>query len=156
MARRIEVSVVTDSRITAVLDTNVLISALVFGGQLSPLVDMMSEGQLRMFLSKQLLQELARVLSYPKISRVLARRRLTAENIIRAVVEQAAIVVAKPFDKIVITADPADDAVLACADTARAGWIVSGNSHLTDLGEFRGIPIVTPAQFLLMNPRSAR
>jgi len=133
---------VTKSRITAVLDTNVLVSALVFGGRLTAFVDRIADGSLRIFLSRQLLQELARVLGYPKIARVLLRRGLTAESVIRAMVEAAVIVVAKPLGEIVVTADPSDDAVLACAETAGVDTIVSGNAHLTELKAFRGIPIL--------------
>jgi len=45
----------------------------------------------------------------------------------------------------IILADPDDDIVLATAVAGDAGAIVSGDAHLLGIGEFRGIPIVTPA-----------
>ena len=45
----------------------------------------------------------------------------------------------------VILADPDDDIVLATAVAGGADAIVSGDAHLLGIGEFRGIPIVTPA-----------
>jgi uncharacterized protein len=47
------------------------------------------------------------------------------------------------------TPDPDDEMVLECAQAAEAGYIVSGDKkHLLSLREFRGIPIVAPADFL--------
>jgi hypothetical protein len=48
----------------------------------------------------------------------------------------------------VVTADPEDDKILACARAARAGWLVSGDQHLLALRQYRGIRIVTPQMFL--------
>ena len=47
-----------------------------------------------------------------------------------------------------ILADVDDDAVLACALAARAEAIVSGDSHLLNLKEYRGIPILTVVDVL--------
>ena len=105
----------------------------------------------RVFTTRELLEELARVLGYQKISRVLAARGITPADIIRIVVENSIIVMAKPLGETVITAAPADDAVLACAVTAGAECIISGDAHLTALGSFRGIPIMTPSQFIEKN-----
>ena len=44
--------------------------------------------------------------------------------------------------------DPDDDALLACAAAARADLIVSGDDDVLALKQYRGIPIVTPAQAL--------
>jgi putative PIN family toxin of toxin-antitoxin system len=144
------------TEVAVVLDTNVLVSALIFGGHLAPLADMIESGTLRMFLTRELLEELARVLTYPKLARVLTRRGLTAENVIRPVVAQAVLIIPKPLGRIVVVADPADDAVLACAATAGVEYIVSGNRHLTDLETFYDIPIVTPMQFLTKVPQQER
>jgi uncharacterized protein len=48
----------------------------------------------------------------------------------------------------IIKADPDDDKVLACAKTANAEIIASGDSHLLDLNEYEGIKIMTVNQFL--------
>jgi len=49
---------------------------------------------------------------------------------------------------IVVTADPDDDAVIACAVSANADVIVSGDRHLLALGSYQGIPILTAAALL--------
>jgi predicted nucleic acid-binding protein len=49
----------------------------------------------------------------------------------------------------VVEADPEDDKSVACAVALRADRIVSGDHHLLDLRNYLGIPVLTPAQFLL-------
>lgn len=44
-----------------------------------------------------------------------------------------------------LLADPDDDVVLATAVAGVAAGIVSGDAHLIEIGEFRGIPIITPS-----------
>jgi predicted nucleic acid-binding protein len=44
--------------------------------------------------------------------------------------------------------DPDDDIVLACVVEGMADFIVSGDRHVLDLGEYRGIPIITVREFL--------
>lgn len=48
----------------------------------------------------------------------------------------------------VIKRDPDDDKFLACALAGQADWIISGDDHLLSLKHYKGIPIVTPRQFL--------
>jgi len=48
--------------------------------------------------------------------------------------------------------DPDDEEILACAVDGRADLIVSGDRHLLALGAFRGIPILSPRDFLARLP----
>jgi len=52
-----------------------------------------------------------------------------------------------------LTADPTDNKVLECACECNADYIVTGDRHLLDLKEFRGIKIVRPAEFLRLFKR---
>ncbi len=47
-----------------------------------------------------------------------------------------------------VTRDPADDNVVACAATVMTDFIISGDRHLLELRSFQGIPIVTPAEYV--------
>jgi predicted nucleic acid-binding protein len=49
----------------------------------------------------------------------------------------------------VVLADPDDDAVLACAIAAQAEIIVSGDSHLLRLSQYRDMPILTAAELAI-------
>ncbi len=46
----------------------------------------------------------------------------------------------------VIIKDPADDRILECAVEGEADYLVSGNKHLLDVNEFRGIKIVAASR----------
>lgn len=130
--------------IRVVLDTNVVISALVFAGPANQLVPAWQQGQFAPLVSKALLAEYIRVLHYSKF-------RLTAETI-RHLIEQELL----PFVTAVkvrttprvIREDPSDDHVLACAVAGRADLIVSGDAHLLSLRQYRRISIVTIADVL--------
>lgn len=48
----------------------------------------------------------------------------------------------------VVAADPDDDKFVECAVVGKAKAIVSGDHHLLDLGQYEGIPIMSPAEFV--------
>lgn len=54
----------------------------------------------------------------------------------------------KPGQNLAVLEDDADNRVLECAIDGRADFIISGNHHLLDLREFRGIPILSASDFL--------
>ena len=134
--------------IKAVLDTNVLVSALIMRGH-----DGISDQIIRrveafwLILSEEILTEVNEVLRY---DRLFKKYHLT-EEIIRAYLlylrQIGTVLVDLPKVK-AIKDDPSDNRILACALAARAKYIVSGDTHLKDLRVFRGIKIMTPAQFL--------
>ena len=131
-----------------VLDTNVLISGLFWNGAPARVLDRVDEGLDRLFISRALLQELADVLARPKFSKTFLRFQEDPRDLIAAVAARAILIEPKPFASVVILADPADDRVLACAATAGADYIVSGDNHLLRLGSFGSMPIVTPGDYL--------
>ncbi|MBN2301398.1 MAG: putative toxin-antitoxin system toxin component, PIN family [Lentisphaerae bacterium] len=131
-----------------VCDTNVLVSGFLWDGKPRRLLADMETEEICAFTSRELLDELDRVLRYPKLVSVLRRAGIARQDILRWVVRHTMIVMPKPLESVVIGADPSDDRVLACAVSASAETIVSGDRHLLDLGAFRGIPIVTATAFL--------
>ena len=130
--------------IRAVLDTNTVVSALLFSGTASRLVSLWQRRGFAMLLSREILDEYLRVLAYPKF-------RLS-EDEIRTLVEVNIL----PFARAVrvrtplsgITRDPDDDKFLACALAGRARWVVTGDSDLLCVGPFRKVNIVTAGRFL--------
>jgi uncharacterized protein len=128
--------------IRVVLDTNVYISALMFGGLPGALLDL---ALLRSFLpviSPVLLDELD--------EKLRLKFEMPAEDtaIIRAKLESIADIVRPDMVLHVIEDDPDDDRVLECAVKGRADYIVTGDRHLLKLGSYKAIPIVTVRQFL--------
>lgn len=130
-----------------VLDTNVVLSALVWRGTPHRLLTQIRQ-QLeihRLFSSEALLTELAKVLNRPHLAEPLAAIDRSAADVLADYAQAVEIVTPAPLPPI-ITADPDDDQVLACALAAHVDAIVSGDADLLDLKNFQGIPILTAAQ----------
>lgn len=136
--------------LTAVLDTNVFVSGLLTPeGTPARALDAWRQGRYILATSPALVTELVAVLSHPRIR---ARFSITAHDLERllSLLRHDALLVPgrNRLAAGTVPADPADEAVLACALDARADLVVSGDRHLLDLGAFRGIPVVTPRGFL--------
>ncbi len=128
-----------------VLDTNTAISGLLWHGTPGRLIDAAHSKSVTLCTSAVLLAELRGVLTRAKFAKQLEARGLKAAEVFDGYAALTAIVVPAIIPPTVVN-DPADDAVLACALGAKADLIVSGDRHLLDLKEYRGIRIVTAAQ----------
>ena len=131
--------------IRAVLDTNVLVSALILRGPTNQLVPLWQEEKFTLVLSKEIISECLRVFAYPKF-------KLSSEAI-RTLVEMEILPFSEPVQirhiPEVIHKDPSDNIFLACAVEGKCQYLVSGDHHLLDLKSHRGIPIISTAAFLL-------
>jgi uncharacterized protein len=126
----------------AVLDTNVLVSGLGWNGPPAAILDAVSDGRVVLIASASLLDELRRVLAYPKLAKVVSDAARLADII------AASSVVVEPDRVLAIVNDESDNRVLEAAAAASADYIVSGDADLLDLGSFEGIPIMTATQFM--------
>jgi len=126
-----------------VFDTNVLISALGWDARPEACLERALQGQLEGYVSHEMLDELRRVMNYPRFGFSETEKQSFLEVILVSF-----HIVESQVDLDVVDADPDDNMVLECAVAGSADWIVSGDSDLRDLGEFRDIKIVTPAEFL--------
>jgi putative PIN family toxin of toxin-antitoxin system len=134
--------------VRAVLDTNVVISALLWKGTPYRLLDTLRrQANTQIVTSAVLLEELAEVLTRPMAAKRLALIGRTAHQILTDYVDAVDLVspVATPS---VVPADADDDHVIAAAVAAEADFIVSGDRHLLDLVHHGHIRIVTPADAL--------
>lgn len=130
-----------------VLDTNTLVSALLSPhGPPRRLLDDARAQVFELCSSPVLVAELLDVVSREKFAKRLAAAGLTPLGIVGEI-RRLAIMAAPVNVPRVVADDPDDDHVLACALTAQADLIVSGDKHLLNLGgQYQGIAIVTPAQ----------
>ena len=126
-----------------VLDTNVLISSIFWDkGNSHKIVALAIQQKITNFTSAEMLDELARVL----------RKKFNQPE--DKIEDQLALVanysqITGPKIKVnVVKEDPSDNKVLECALSCNAEFIVTGNNHLLKLGEYRGIKIVKPAEFI--------
>lgn len=130
--------------IRVVLDTNVLVSGLLFGGTPGELVMFWKSGRIRPLMTREMVGEFLRVLAYPKFE-------LSEEEIhyllYVEVLPYAEMIDARP-GPVLIAGDPSDDMFLHCASAARARYVISGDRHLLNLKTYRRIKILSPAEFL--------
>lgn len=126
----------------AVLDTNIVVSGLGWGGSPAAILDAVSDGRIVLVTSPPLLAELRRVLGYPKLAKVFPKAAQLADLV------AASGVVVDPSDLLAVVGDEPDNRVLEAAVEGAADYIVSGDVHLLDLGSFQGIPILRPADFV--------
>ena len=128
-----------------VLDTNVVLSALLWRGKPYQLLETIrQQSGLLIFSSAALLEELADVLTRPSPTKQLAIIGKTARVVMADYVAVVEIVEPVSVPRVVPN-DIDDDQVIAAAVTANADLIVSGDSDLIGLKQHQGIPILTAA-----------
>jgi putative PIN family toxin of toxin-antitoxin system len=131
--------------IPVVIDTNVFLSALLFGGTPGKLISLWKSGKIQPQLNKTTVAELLRVLAYAKFE--------LSENEIQyllyvEILPFCKVVPTKKSGPVIITEDPSDDEFLKCCDVSNAKALISGDSHLLALKSYGNAWIVTPSQFL--------
>ncbi len=138
--------------IAAVLDTNVLASALLRrGGIPDTILRNWRRRAFQLVLSEHILTELARTLEQPYFQSRLPEGQ--AERDV-TLLRQAARVVPLTSQVTGVATHPEDDLVLATALSGQATYLVTGDTQLQRLGTYEGITIVSPRAFLdlLTNP----
>jgi putative PIN family toxin of toxin-antitoxin system len=131
--------------VKVVLDTNVVVSGVFFGGVPGRILSAWSDGQFVLVLSPAILDEYRRVghelgRRYPEVNEAF-------EPVLTLIAMHALIVDALPLAGPVST-DPDDDMFLAAALAAQAEFIVSGDQDLLQVSGWREIAVLTPRQFL--------
>jgi uncharacterized protein len=128
-----------------VLDANIFVSALIAKKGPS---DKIVHHSLPYVLvtSEEILQEVERVLHYEHIQ----KRYKPSNQVIGIYLHQLrrdCLMNTPPAVK-VVEKDPTDNKYFACAKQAKAEYVISRDPHLLDIREYKGIRVVTPAQFL--------
>jgi len=127
-----------------VLDTNVLVSALLFKGAVSRFVQLWRNGKMIPVISKETFEELTTVLQYPKFS--------LSKDELKSVIEHEIL----PYFEIIevvkavkgVCRDPGDDKFISCALSASADCIVSGDKDFCDLRQYKTVKIINTSDFL--------
>ncbi len=127
----------------AVLDTNVVVSALIWGGKPRGLLESATNGDLLLYTSPVLLDELRDVLTRGQLAARLDRRRSTVEQALDLYAGLTDCLTPAAVPRVVL-GDPDDDHVIAAAVAARADLIVTGDNHLLRLEAHGAIRIVSP------------
>jgi putative PIN family toxin of toxin-antitoxin system len=130
--------------VRVVVDTNVLVSGLLFGGEPGRLRDLWVAVRLVPLLSKETFTEFNRVLSYPKF-------RLSPAEITMLIEEELlpyAEVVDVTEDASGACRDPQDDKFLALVASGNAAYVITGDRDLLVLHMFRQVKIITVNELL--------
>ena len=127
-----------------VLDTNVLISALIKAGKPRELFFRLAEEKM-LILSRQILEEFLEVAEDPRVKKYVKEQETAA--FLNSLRDATKIVEVKSKFR-AVKEDPDDDVFVNTAYDGKADYIVSGDNHLLSLGEFRGIKIVTVDEML--------
>lgn len=130
-----------------VIDTNVVISGLLFAGIPGQIVSLWKSGAIQALVSAEILQEYLKVLSYPRFN--LSEQEISY-LIYHEILPYFEVVEirGKTTKSTVITEDPSDDKFIYCALAGNAEVIISGDRHLLELGSFKQIKIENPTHFL--------
>jgi len=127
----------------AVLDTNILISGILFGGNPRQIFELVIQGKIDAYISPVIFTEFKELLIRPKFGITHEKCFLISkeiENLFCFVFSQVRVDLIKD--------DPDDNIILECALAADCEYIITGDSHLLTLKLFDKIKIVSPAMFI--------
>ena len=130
----------------AIADTNIIVSAFLWGGISRAILDAARQGTLTLFTSAALISELDDVLSRAKFAKRIADVGSSVTEMLGDYLALTRVV--RPTEHPAVARDPDDDHVIACALAAEAKVIVSSDADLLTLGRYRDIDILSPAQML--------
>lgn len=127
-----------------VLDTNTVVSALLFSGVASRLLPLWQSRRITVLLSKEVFDEYVRVLADPKFELSAAEVKGLLEDELLPFVETVRI---RRRVRVRLR-DPDDRKFLDCAVAGRARFLVTGDPDLLELRSYRGITILRAGDFL--------
>ncbi len=126
-----------------VIDTNVYLSAILFGGKPEEIIDLAREGEIEVFISKPILVE---------IERILKEKFNQPETRIQQIILDVKSITTFTNPKITINEIKefeADNRILECAVQGKVDYLITGDAkHLQPLKEYKGIKVLSPADFL--------
>jgi putative PIN family toxin of toxin-antitoxin system len=134
------------SRMKVVLDTNVLVSALIKAGKPRDLFKKLAKDK-QIIFSKPILEAFLDVIEDPKVARYINQQDVA--TFLNTLGNGARIIRVKSKVQVVIN-DADDNIIVQAAHDGNASYIVSGDKHLLALKEFKGIKVVTVDQMLVI------
>ena len=129
-----------------VLDTSIVVSGLIWGGEPRQLLELSRDGRVNLFTSSLLLDELADVLAREKFAALLTSQNITPIFLMQCYGMLARLVKPQPITRTVRDVD--DDAVIATALAAKADVIATGDRDLLVLHPWEGMQILSAVDVL--------
>jgi len=134
----------------SVIDTNVLISGMLWRGMPFRLLRRVEEGNLTIYTSLDIMTEVYRVLNYPKFQQYIDNQQTSSGELFAKIESLCTIIHVEPFVKGVCS-DVDDDKFISCALAADVEFLVSGDKHLLDLKQYQSVRILTAREFYQEN-----
>jgi len=126
-----------------VIDTNVLVSGLLFGGNPGELITLWKERRIQPLSSRDIIEEYLRVLAYPKFRLAEEEIEYLFSQEVLPWFEVITVQSGQPF----VIDDPSDDKFIWCALEGSAEAVISSDQHLLKLSSCP-VPIFSPSEFL--------
>ena len=124
-----------------VIDTNVVASAIFFGGRPRDLLELLLRHDVDAYISKEILDEYQATMTYLQEKYPAKKVNVPLTQI------AAACRMIEPKTAVKVCRDPADDMFIACAVDSRSVYIVSGDKDLLEVRQYQDVQIVTVADF---------
>ncbi len=130
-----------------VIDTNVLLSALLWGGQPNLIIKLIEKKQIQAISSENILTELTGILQKPKLQKRLSQLKISADEVVNIAKRLMTLVI---IEEVIIPElrDPKDQMVLATATAGDVQVVISGDKDLLILHPYGNISILLPQEFL--------
>jgi putative PIN family toxin of toxin-antitoxin system len=131
-------------------DANIYVSSLLSTqGNPRRIMELWEQNQFDVLVSASIIDEIGRVLRYPRIVKRHRQDEAAIKHFPKLLSNQAMMV--EPTMVLdVIKEDRSDNRYLECAVEGTAQYIISGDKHLLELGEYNGIVILPPATFVTL------
>lgn len=134
--------------IRAVFDTNLLVSAFFWGGLPLEALKKARQKHFQLITSEDLIDELRIVISRSKFAPRIKELNTSVEALIEYGYRLITEIVEPAEIGLIVTSDPDDNKLIACAIGGKANHIVSGDAHLLNLAYYQGVEICTIHYFL--------
>jgi len=130
--------------IKVVIDTNVFISSF-FGGNPKRIIDLWKKGQIKLCLSREIVDEYVEVLK-----RLGLQNESELQELLKTFAKGHNIIFSATTPSLkIIEQDPDDNMFIECAVALECSHIISGDKHLKSVKNYMGIKIVNPKEFLI-------
>jgi len=130
--------------ITAVIDTNVFVSALITGGTPLQALETVRTGLVQLLITTQIEAEIENTLTRAKFAPYFQRQETKPQKFLANYTT-----IARYMSPVQVLDCPIEDKkdlmLIECAVAGQADYIVSGDHHLLDLGYYKNITILRPA-----------
>ncbi len=124
-----------------VVDTNVVISGVFFGGFPQRILTAIVNNQVTAYATPEIIDEYQEI-----IEEMVTRKQGHIHGEILAPLIRGMEII-EPITRVEVCRDPDDDKFLGCAKDSRALYVVSGDKDLLDIGQYEDIQIITARDF---------